>query len=239
MFAVYINNTGAGDAAIPTNQELPRNVLFLCFLLVYCQTGISQKFSPPTPFGSSRPSYPCAPISSVPLDALGPAIACALKSAALNSNSNSERHDLPPNYVKVSSPSPYKPLRRSSLVYLAPPAIKSASSIVVTEPQETSETKSVELMAYPKYSFNYGVLDGYTGDSKSAWEERDGDSVKGEYSVVEADGTIRTVTYTADDYNGFNAVVKRSELPKPPKSEENLKTFIPIMIYDDQDDDYA
>lgn len=63
------------------------------------------------------------------------------------------------------------------------------------------------------YSFNYGVTDGYTGDSKSAWEERNGDAVRGEYSVVEADGSIRTVTYTADDKNGFNAVVTKSLPP--------------------------
>lgn len=85
--------------------------------------------------------------------------------------------------------------------------------------------------AYPRYSFNYGVLDGYTGDSKSAWEERDGDTVKGEYSVVEADGSIRTVTYTADDHNGFNAVVTRNEPPKNVvKQDGNLKAFLPVTI---------
>lgn len=87
------------------------------------------------------------------------------------------------------------------------------------------------LQAYPKYSFNYGVIDGYTGDSKSAWEERDGDTVKGEYSVVEADGTIRTVTYTADDHNGFNAVVTRSEPPKNTQSAAEVKTFVPAAIF--------
>lgn len=85
--------------------------------------------------------------------------------------------------------------------------------------------------AYPKYSFNYGVIDGYTGDSKSAWEERDGDTVKGEYSVVEADGTIRTVSYTADDRNGFNAIVTRSEPPTNTKSAVEVKTFVPLAIF--------
>lgn len=33
--------------------------------------------------------------------------------------------------------------------------------------------------------------------------------VKGEYSLVEPDGTVRVVKYTADDHNGFNAVVSR------------------------------
>lgn len=33
--------------------------------------------------------------------------------------------------------------------------------------------------------------------------------VKGSYSVADPDGTLRTVHYTADDHNGFNAVVQR------------------------------
>lgn len=65
------------------------------------------------------------------------------------------------------------------------------------------------------YSFNYGVTDEHTGDSKSVWEERNGDAVRGEYSFTEADGSIRTVTYTADDKNGFNAIVTKT-LPQNP-----------------------
>ncbi|KAF4527591.1 hypothetical protein B566_EDAN016390 [Ephemera danica] len=41
-------------------------------------------------------------------------------------------------------------------------------------------------------------------------ETRDGDVVKGHYSLLEADGTTRTVHYTADAHNGFNAQVTRS-----------------------------
>lgn len=36
-----------------------------------------------------------------------------------------------------------------------------------------------EPVAYPKYSFNYGIKDPHTGDIKSQAEERDGDVVKG------------------------------------------------------------
>ncbi|XKL66074.1 hypothetical protein PGB90_009494 [Kerria lacca] len=68
----------------------------------------------------------------------------------------------------------------------------------------------VDYYAPPKYSFNYGVKDYHTGDVKDQWEQRDGDVVKGEYSLVEPDGTTRKVTYTADDHNGFNAVVHKS-----------------------------
>ncbi|XP_061399630.1 cuticle protein 8-like [Musca vetustissima] len=67
-----------------------------------------------------------------------------------------------------------------------------------------------EPVAYPKYSFNYGIKDPHTGDIKSQAEERDGDVVKGHYSLVEPDGSVRTVNYSADDHNGFNAVVHKS-----------------------------
>ncbi|XP_047526764.1 cuticle protein 19-like [Vanessa atalanta] len=67
-----------------------------------------------------------------------------------------------------------------------------------------------EEYAHPKYDFSYSVADGHTGDNKSQHESRDGDAVHGEYSLVEADGSVRTVQYTADAHNGFNAVVSNS-----------------------------
>ena len=36
--------------------------------------------------------------------------------------------------------------------------------------------------------------------------------VRGQYRLVDPDGTERVVTYTADDYNGFNAVVEKRPL---------------------------
>ena len=62
---------------------------------------------------------------------------------------------------------------------------------------------------HPQYSFNYGVSDPTTGDHKTQEETRDGDVVRGSYSLVEPDGTRRIVDYTADGVNGFNAVVRR------------------------------
>lgn len=67
-----------------------------------------------------------------------------------------------------------------------------------------------EPVAYPKYDFSYGIKDPHTGDVKSQHESRDGDVVKGQYSLVEPDGSVRTVDYTADDHNGFNAVVHKT-----------------------------
>lgn len=61
----------------------------------------------------------------------------------------------------------------------------------------------------PQYQFAYTVRDTLTGDAKDQEEVRDGDVVKGRYSLIEADGSRRTVNYYADDINGFNAVVQK------------------------------
>ncbi|XP_050361911.1 larval cuticle protein A2B-like [Nymphalis io] len=58
-------------------------------------------------------------------------------------------------------------------------------------------------------SFAYDVADPNTGDYKSQVETRNGGVVRGQYSLIEPDGTKRTVDYTADDVNGFNAVVRK------------------------------
>lgn len=64
----------------------------------------------------------------------------------------------------------------------------------------------------PQYNFNYAVHDDLTGDSKHQEETRSGDVVQGSYSLIDADGFKRTVDYTADPVNGFNAVVSREPL---------------------------
>lgn len=66
----------------------------------------------------------------------------------------------------------------------------------------------LHFQEHPAYAFSYGVKDLHTGDVKSQWESRDGGVIKGHYSVLEPDGSIRTVDYTADAKNGFKAVVK-------------------------------
>lgn len=60
-----------------------------------------------------------------------------------------------------------------------------------------------------QYDFSYSVNDPHTGDIKEQHESRQGDNVQGQYSLVEPDGQRRTVQYTADAVNGFNAVVLR------------------------------
>ncbi|KAM3962364.1 uncharacterized protein ACR2FA_003604 [Aphomia sociella] len=62
-------------------------------------------------------------------------------------------------------------------------------------------------VSHPSYQFSYHVSDPHTGDHKSQTEWRHGDVVRGAYSLVEPDGNLRTVHYTADDHHGFNADV--------------------------------
>ncbi|XP_073982697.1 cuticle protein 7-like [Rhodnius prolixus] len=68
----------------------------------------------------------------------------------------------------------------------------------------------VDYYSPPHYSYEYQVHDPHTGDVKSQHETREGDVVKGFYTLKEADGTLREVHYTSDKHNGFNAEVKRT-----------------------------
>lgn len=96
----------------------------------------------------------------------------------------------------------------------------------------------VMFQGHPNYLFNYGVNDVHTGDVKSQWETRDGDRVRGRYSLLEADGSTRTVEYTADDLNGFNAVVSKTGHnihPVKPIYKQALRPVVsiakPVMPY--------
>ncbi|KAI8041176.1 uncharacterized protein LOC128257864 [Drosophila gunungcola] len=99
-----------------------------------------------------------------------------------------------------------------ALIYLwaRPPPINAARGgapvVVADDDDETMEY--APQYEHPGYAFSYGVKDLHTGDVKSQWESRDGDGVKGHYSILEPDGSIRTVHYTADAKKGFNAIVK-------------------------------
>ena len=78
---------------------------------------------------------------------------------------------------------------------------------LVAEPVLTRQSED-SYDPHPQYSFGYDIQDNLSGDSKNQQETRDGDNVQGSYSLIEPDGSRRTVTYTADAINGFNAVVQ-------------------------------
>ncbi|XP_069705147.1 cuticle protein 7-like [Periplaneta americana] len=86
--------------------------------------------------------------------------------------------------------------------------------------------KEVEHHAPANYEFKYGVKDTHTHDIKEQAEKRVGDKVEGYYSLVEPDGTTRTVKYTADHHNGFNAVVSKSGHAVHPAAP--VKVAVPV-----------
>lgn len=88
-----------------------------------------------------------------------------------------------------------------------------------------------EYDPHPQYQFSYSVSDPLTGDSKSQEETRDGDVVRGFYSLVEPDGSLRTVTYTADAVNGFNAQVNRAVGAAPaPVAVKAAPVAVPAFV---------
>lgn len=91
-----------------------------------------------------------------------------------------------------------------------PVLIHGYTTPVLTKVYPAPVSHNIDYYAHPKYEFSYGVKDPHTGDEKAQHEERDGDVVRGYYTLTEPDGTQRTVHYTADKHSGFNAVVEKS-----------------------------
>lgn len=127
----------------------------------------------------------------------------------------------------VGNPAVYAPANPAPPKYrpnnYAPAAPKYAPVAFEEPVRYEAETVPIKENSTPtRYEFGYAVNDPHTGDSKTQKEVRDGDSVKGSYSVVDADGTKRTVDYTADAKHGFNAVVRT----------EPAKNIAPEPVYD-------
>ncbi|XP_055611876.1 cuticle protein-like [Uranotaenia lowii] len=112
----------------------------------------------------------------------------------------------------VAAAAPVVAARAAPLVAAAPapvvaaaaPVVAARAAAVVAAPVQAEFTD-----AYPQYQYAYNVQDTLTGDSKTQEETRDGDIVKGSYSLIEPDGSRRIVNYYADPVNGFNAVVQK------------------------------
>ncbi|XP_044737556.1 cuticle protein 8-like [Chrysoperla carnea] len=110
--------------------------------------------------------------------------------------------------------------------HAAPAVYAHASPVAVAHAPIHAKVLVAEAPA--KYSFQYGVHDSHTGDVKEQHEERNGDVVQGYYTLNEADGTKRIVHYTADDHNGFNAVVQREGKPVHPVA---VKAVAPVYAH--------
>ncbi|XP_033165412.1 larval cuticle protein A2B [Drosophila mauritiana] len=119
-------------------------------------------------------------------------------------------------------------------VYHTAPAVATYAHapVAVAHAQPVLAKAAEEYDPHPQYKYAYDVQDSLSGDSKSQVEERDGDVVRGEYSLIDADGYKRTVQYTADPINGFNAVVNREPLVKAVAVAPVVKTVAaPVAHY--------
>ncbi|XP_061393847.1 pupal cuticle protein Edg-84A-like [Musca vetustissima] len=65
---------------------------------------------------------------------------------------------------------------------------------------------------HANYEFSYSVDDQESGDVKTQLENRDGDSVQGQYTLNDADGYKRIVDYSVNGDSGFRATVRRERL---------------------------
>ncbi|EDW96456.1 larval cuticle protein A2B [Drosophila yakuba] len=114
-------------------------------------------------------------------------------------------------------------------VYHAAPAVATYAHapVAVAHAQPVLAKATEEYDPHPQYKFAYDVQDSLSGDSKSQVEERDGDVVHGEYSLIDSDGFKRIVQYTSDPVNGFNAVVNRVPLDHV---KTVVKTVAPVAV---------
>lgn len=90
--------------------------------------------------------------------------------------------------------------------------VLSASCMVLHQPQ-IPLTYGLQYHDTPNYNFAYEVNDAHTGDIKSQHESRRGETVLGQYSLLQPDGVRRTVDYRADEHAGFRATVNNDGRP--------------------------
>lgn len=82
----------------------------------------------------------------------------------------------------------------------------------------------------PSYQFGFDVKDDEYTNYQNRKESRDGGIIMGSYSVVDSDGFIRTVKYTAHPKDGFKAEVIREptdiviKMPEQIKREQDLES---------------
>ncbi|XP_031626086.1 pupal cuticle protein Edg-84A-like [Contarinia nasturtii] len=145
-------------------------------------------------------------------------------------------HVKPVNYIQSAPIAPvYKHIQAAPVKYVHPEPhhVKYVDNHYAKKFYEP-EYKHVEYDAPAQYEFGYDVNDPNTGDVKSHSEKRDGHTVHGSYTVLDPDGFKRIVEYTADEHNGFNAVVRREPVDvkviKKVYEPELVKHVAPVAV---------
>ncbi|XP_070499695.1 cuticle protein 8-like [Chironomus tepperi] len=97
----------------------------------------------------------------------------------------------------------------NSNYYHQPAAYQPATYVQPAVIKQAAYVKQVAHEAPANYEFNYEVHDAHTGDIKRQQEVAKDGAISGQYSLIDADGYRRVVSYTADDHHGFQANVQR------------------------------
>ncbi|KAH8365719.1 hypothetical protein KR093_003785 [Drosophila rubida] len=124
----------------------------------------------------------------------------------------------PPRRIQPS----YQP-QSSSLLGKGQHKLQSHQQQQQTEEEEQYDDQN------SSYQFGFDVKDDEFTNYQNRKEIRDGSVIKGSYSVVDSDGFIRTVKYTADPKEGFKAEVIREptdivvKIPTPPPPTQLLR----------------
>ncbi|CAL8125874.1 unnamed protein product [Orchesella dallaii] len=117
-------------------------------------------------------------------------------------------HHVQPHLVQVQQPQQPAYYVQKAPVGRPLKTIKAVRRPPTTDPVETEE-EEYPGDPNPQYNFSFDIKDDELTNYQNRQEERDGQTIKGSYSVVDPDGYVRTVTYTADPKNGFQAKVTR------------------------------
>lgn len=90
--------------------------------------------------------------------------------------------------------------------------------------QQQSEEEEEEYESNPSYQFGFDVKDDEFTNYQNRKEQRDDTGlIQGSYQVVDSDGFIRTVKYTAHPKEGFKAEVTRTPTDIVIRMPEEIK----------------
>lgn len=127
-----------------------------------------------------------------------------------------------------SAPAPPRRVQPSYQASSSPLLGKGQQKLQAHQQQQAEEEEQYDD-ANSSYQFGFDVKDDEFTNYQNRKEVRDGSVIKGSYSVVDSDGFIRTVKYTADPKEGFKAEVIREptdivvKIPTPPPPTQLLR----------------
>ncbi|XP_018577010.1 uncharacterized protein LOC108915460 [Anoplophora glabripennis] len=154
------------------------------------------------------------------------AFAAAQRKASSQTFNNRPIQPAPVAVATQQQPQQY--VREQPLRYISRPV---TAQYRVQQPQQDAREKENEedYDPNPSYQFGFDVKDDLYTNYQNRKEQRDGNKITGSYSVVDSDGFIRTVQYTADPKEGFKAEVTRQptdivvKIPKPDPQFQNIQ----------------